>query len=140
MKRTAQRHFQHNGEKKRSLGGDRTLDKTLALWLNSSLGLLSLIASRVDTRGAWVELKKLTLEGLFVIDPRKLSKRAQEKLCLAYDELAKMEIRALPQLAEDVVRDKIDAAVADALGLKADLSMLRKLLSADPIIKMSLPA
>jgi hypothetical protein len=120
--------------------GDRTLDKILALWLNSSLGLLSLIASRVDTRGAWVDLKKPTLEEMPVIDPRKLSNHAQKKLCAAYDELCKTEIQALPQMAADVVRDKIDAAVSNALKLKDDLSLLRKLLAAEPIISMSLPA
>src|SRR2546430_12990399 len=46
-----------------------TLDKILALWFNSSLGLLSLIASRVDTRGAWIDLKKPILEELAVDDP-----------------------------------------------------------------------
>jgi hypothetical protein len=51
-----------------------------------------------------------------------------------------LEIQALPQIAEDVVRAKIDAAIAAALGLKDDLSMLRKLLAAEPIISMQLPA
>lgn len=120
--------------------GGKNADKILALWLNSSLGLLSLIASRVDTEGAWVELKKPTLEALLVIDPNKLSTDAPTALCAAYDELAKQEIQALPQMAEDVVREKIDAAIAKALGLKDDLSLLRKLLAAEPIISMSLPA
>lgn len=64
---------------------------------------------------------------------------AQEKLTAAYDSLCKLEIQALPQMAEDVVRAKIDAAVEDALGLKRYLSIVRKLLAAEPIISMSLP-
>jgi hypothetical protein len=115
------------------------IDKTLALWLNSTLGLLSLIASRVDTRGAWVDLKKPILEELAVIDPTKLRKAAQEKLNAAYDGLCKLEIQALPHMAEDAVRGKIDAVVADALGLKRDLSVVRSLLAAEPIISMRLP-
>lgn len=43
-------------------------------------------------------------------------------------------------MADDVVRIKIDAAITEALGLKDDLSVLRKLLAAEPIISMSLPA
>jgi hypothetical protein len=117
-----------------------TLDKILALWFNSSLGLLSLIASRVDTRGAWIDLKKPILEELAVIDPSKLSNDAQQKLIHAYDELSSMEIQALPQIAEDAVRSRVDAAVADALGLTDDFSMLRKLLGGEPIIAMTLPA
>src|SRR5271157_4973296 len=76
------------------------LDKILALWFNCSLGLLSLVASRVDTEGAWVELKKPILEDLYVIDPNKLTKQAHKKLNQAYGELAKLEIQALPQVAE----------------------------------------
>jgi len=121
-------------------GSDRMLDKILTLWLNSTLGMMSMMASRVDTRGAWVDLKKPTLENLPVIDPRKLTKETQTALCAAYDELSKQEIQALPQMAEDDVRVKMDAAIAKALGLKDDLSLLRKLLAAEPIISMSLPA
>jgi hypothetical protein len=117
----------------------RNLDKMLAMWLNSSLGLLSLIAARVDTEGAWVDLKKPILEELVVIDPRELSADAQKSLCAAYDELSKLEIQALPQIADDVVRARIDKAVAAALGLKDDLSVLRMLLGAEPIISMHLP-
>jgi hypothetical protein len=116
------------------------LDKVLALWFNCSLGLLSIIGSRVDTRGAWVELKKPILENLAVLDASKLSTQAHRKLKEDYDDLAKLEIQALPQIADDVVRAKIDAAIAAALGLKDDLSMLRKLLAAEPIISMQLPA
>ena len=43
-------------------------------------------------------------------------------------------------MAEDDVRVKMDAAIAKALGLKDDLSLLRKLLAAEPIISMNLPA
>jgi len=118
---------------------DAGADKILAFWFNSTLGILSLIASRVDTEGAWVELKKPILEELAVIDPSKLPKATQEKLTAAYDRLCKMEIQALPHMAEDAIREQIDAAVADALRLKGDLSVLRKLLAAEPIISMSLP-
>ena len=50
------------------------------------------------------------------------------------------EIQALPHIAEDEVRTTIDKAVADALGIQDDLTMLRKLLGNEPIVSMSLPA
>jgi len=109
------------------------------LGLTEGLPRWRCIAARVDTEGAWVELKKPILEELAVIDPTKLRKAAQEKLIAAYDELCEMEIQALPQMAEDTIRGRIDAAVADALSLTGDLSVLRKLLAAEPIISMSLP-
>jgi hypothetical protein len=67
----------------------KSQDKILALWLNSTLGLLSLIAARVDTEGAWIELKKPILEEMAVLDPRELSKKAEAELCKTYDDLSK---------------------------------------------------
>src|SRR5262249_54411908 len=96
----------------------RKLDKVLALWFNSTLGLISIISSRVDTRGAWIELKKPTLEELRVLDPRKLSAAALQALCDVYDEVANEEIAALPSLRSDATRTKIDRAIAQACGTK----------------------
>jgi hypothetical protein len=115
------------------------LDKIMALWLNSSLGLLSLMAARVDTRGAWVDLKKPTLENLLVLDPRKLRASAREKLCDTYDEVKKLEIQPLPQIAIDAVREKIDNAIAVALRIHQDFGPYRKLLGTEPVISGRLP-
>lgn len=120
--------------------GDKSTDKILALWLNSSLGLLSMIASRVDTQGPWIDLKKPILEEMLVIDPRGLSADARKAMLTAYDRLCKTEIQALPHIAEDEVRSQIDEAVADALEIDDDLSTFRMLLGNEPIISMSLPA
>ncbi len=38
--------------------GDESLERALALWFNSSLGLLTLLATRNTTRGPWTALKK----------------------------------------------------------------------------------
>ena len=119
---------------------DNVSDKILALWFNCSLGLLSLIASRVDTRGAWIDLKKPILEEMLVIDPRELSADTKKALTDAYDGLSKKELQPLPQIAEDDLRNQIDKAVTNALGIKDDLSMLRKLMGNEPIISMSLPS
>jgi hypothetical protein len=117
----------------------RKLDKALALWFNSTLGLISIISSRVDTRGAWIELKKPTLEGLKVLDPRQLSTDALKELCDVYDEVAKEEITALPSLRDDQIRSKIDKAVASACGIEHSLETLRTMLGAEPIIAERLP-
>jgi hypothetical protein len=73
------------------------------------------------------------------VDPRGLAREAREKLMFAYDQLSKTDILALPHIAADVVRSRLDEAMADALGLKNDLSTLRKLLGVEPIISMNLP-
>jgi hypothetical protein len=113
---------------------EAVLDKIMVLWFNSSLGLLSLVAARVDTRGAWVDLKKPILEDLLVLDPRKLRESARERLCETYDEIKKLEIQPLPQIAIDVVREKIDNAIATALRITQDLGTYRQLLGAEPVI------
>ena len=41
--------------------GTNNWEKSIAVWLNSSVGLLTLMATRSTTRGAWVALKKADL-------------------------------------------------------------------------------
>jgi hypothetical protein len=116
-----------------------TWEKILSLWFNSTLGIISLIAARVDTRGAWVELKKPIMEEIAVPDPRKLQKKAQDRLCRAYDEVSKLEVKALPSIDTDPVHKDIDAALASALEIDDDLSRLRNMLAREPIVSMHLP-
>ncbi len=118
---------------------DATTDKILALWLNSSLGLLSVIASVWILVGHRINLKKPILEEMFVIDPRALSVESKKALVMAYDKFCKKELQALPHIGIDEVRAEIDKSVCDALGLPDDLSVLRKLLSLEPVISMKLP-
>lgn len=114
-------------------------EKSLVLWLNSSLGLLSIMAARVDTRGAWIDLKKPTLQQLMVLDPRRLKESALTLLCETYDSLKNTEILPMPHIAIDTVRAEIDTAIAKALGVKDDFSRIRKLLAAEPIIAVPVP-
>ena len=46
---------------------DTKVEKALAVWLNSSLGLLTLLAIRNTTQGSWVQLKKADLRELPVL-------------------------------------------------------------------------
>lgn len=115
------------------------LNKILALWFNSTLGLLSLIAARVDTEGAWVELKKPTLENLKVLDPRGLSKSARTAITTHYDLVKKQELKRLPEMISDQTRIEIDNVFAQALGLSQNLEMVRQLLASEPVISGQIP-
>ena len=44
-------------------------EKALVVWLNSSLGLLTILAERTSTEGAWGAMKKADLEDLPVLGP-----------------------------------------------------------------------
>ena len=48
-------------------------EKVLALWLNSTLGILTMVAHRVPTEGAWVQFKKPTIENLPILNVLALS-------------------------------------------------------------------
>ncbi len=47
-----------------------------------------------------------------------------------------MKIQPLPDIARDVVRSRIDKAIASALAVTDDLSILRKLMGAEPMISL----
>ena len=100
---------------------------------------MSLIAARVDTEGAWIELKKPILEELSVLDPNHLGKKAEEQLYNAYDEVSELQIQPLPSIDADPVHARIDEAIASAFGIEDDLSRLRNMLAREPIVSMQLP-
>ncbi|MCY4524994.1 MAG: N-6 DNA methylase [Anaerolineaceae bacterium] len=110
-------------------------DKTLALWFNSSLGLLNLLTMRTETEGAWVNFKKSTLRTMSVLDIRKLSDTQLAQLAAAYDELCERELQPLPRMAEDETRAAIDSALSEVLGLP-DLAPLREMLAREPVVCM----
>jgi len=110
--------------------------KVLTLWLNSTLGLLLLLANRLETRGAWVEFNKPTLHNLLVLDVRKLKAGQLKRLTDAFDRLAKVPLRPLPQMAEDEGRAAIDDAIRRALNL-GDLTKLRHALAREPVITLA---
>jgi hypothetical protein len=70
-----------------------------------------------------------------VLDVRQLSARQLRLLEQAFDVLSGQPLLPLPQMAADPVRAKIDAAVAQALGLP-DLTPLREQLAREPVISL----
>ena len=109
------------------------VEKMLVLWLNSTLGLLVLLACREETRGAWVDFKKPTLEALPVLDPRRLTSEQAKKLLACYNRVCRMQLRPLSEMASDDVRADIDRSIASALRLP-DFSILRTLLAQEPVV------
>ena len=115
-------------------------EKILSLWFNSTLVIMSLIAARVDTRGAWVELKKPILEEMGVLNPKELKKQQRTQLCGVYDEVSKLQVQPLPKIDSDGVHSRIDAVLTTTLGVSDDLARLRKMLAREPIVSMHLPS
>jgi len=108
-------------------------DKAVAVFLNSSLGLLALLAIRNTTQGNWVKLKKADLEELPVLDPRRLSSSQLQRLSDLFDVLSEEEFERLPGMAHCPTRKRLDDGVSEILGLP-DLSTLRDLLASEPVV------
>jgi hypothetical protein len=114
---------------------DERVSKALVLWLNSTLGLMLMLAHREETRGAWVAFKKPVLTAMPVLDPRQLSSATLATLAERFDEISGLSLNPFPQMESDPARAMIDAALMDALGLP-DVGVLRSLLGQEPVISM----
>jgi hypothetical protein len=105
----------------------------LAMWLNSTLGLISLWSNREDTQGAWVQFKKPMLTAMPVLDVVALTSIQKAILSNEYERLSNLPLRPFPEMRKDQVRADIDTAITKALGLP-NLAVLRDLLSQEPFV------
>ena len=112
---------------------DESIEKALAIWLNSSLGLLTALAQRTSTRGGWVALKKADLQKLPVLDVRRLSPGQRQDLSRLFDQIAEAEFQNLPAMHHCPARRALDEALAQILDLPK-LTTLRHLLATEPTI------
>jgi hypothetical protein len=90
--------------------------------------------------GPWLALKKNSLKKLPVLDPEKVDDNARPALRRAWDELRDSELQAVSDLARDPVRQRIDRAICEALGLPEDpIIALRELLGSEPRFARAAP-
>ncbi|MYA61895.1 MAG: hypothetical protein F4X94_04910, partial [Dehalococcoidia bacterium] len=92
-------------------------EKALAAWMNSSLGLLVLLAERNTTDGAWAQTKKADLQVMPVLDTRRLSDVQMRDLSSLFDELAEEEFERLPGMEYCPARKRLDDGISKVLGL-----------------------
>jgi len=121
----------------RKLRRKTNCEKALAIWFNSTLGLIILLGHREETRGAWVDFKKPTLHSMPVLDVRCIGDQQLKRLAEAYDDLAGKNVQPLLEMQSDPVRMAMDKAIAQALNLP-DLSGLRQLLGREPVVCLRL--
>ena len=108
-------------------------EKALAVWLNSTLGLLTLLAQRTSTRGGWVGMKKADLEQLPVLDLRAIAPEQLPALSHLFDDVAEDDFQRLPAMADCAARRRLDEGLSEILGLP-DLDGLRRLLASEPVV------
>ena len=112
---------------------DEFIEKALTVWLNSSLGLLTLLSVRNTTEGSWVQLKKSDLRDVPVLDTRRLSASQLRRLSDLFDEMSEAEFERLPGMADCPARRRLDEGVSEILGLP-ELGNLRRLLASEPVV------
>ncbi len=109
------------------------IEKALAAWLNSSVGILTLLAIRNTTMGSWVQPKKADMEVFPVLDPRALSADQLAALFKLFDALAEAEFERLPDMVDCPARRALDDGLSEILGLP-NLEGLRRLLASEPVV------
>ncbi len=107
--------------------------RSLVLWLNSTMGLISMLSVRGETHGAWIDFKKPNLEAMQVFNVNSLSEEQGSTLDNVFNEVSEESLLTFPEMSHDPVRAKIDEAFSKVMDLP-DLSGIRMLLSQEPVI------
>ena len=116
---------------------DDEVAKILAVWLNSTFGILLLLSIAEVTRGPWVKFKKDVLSEMPILNVNMLKSKDREYILNLFDKkIRNLEIKPLPEeFANPDARRVIDEAISEALGLKIKLDSLYDLLSNEPMLK-----
>ncbi|MEM1623507.1 MAG: hypothetical protein QW543_05195 [Sulfolobales archaeon] len=101
-------------------------EKALVYWLNTTWGLLSVVASREETRGRWMRLKKAQWRMLPVLDVSKLDDETLKRLSNAFDKLCSAKPR---RVVEQFSTNPVEV---DPVRFRIDLEFLKSL---DPNIR-----
>jgi hypothetical protein len=110
---------------------DENRFKTLILWLNTTWGILSILANRTETRGRWIELTTTKWKLQPVLNVAQLDEETIGKLTQVFDQYCDKELRRLPDQFNpsdiDAVRKDIDQGFLEAMGIKVDEMELKDL-------------
>lgn len=120
---------------------DDDTGRALAVWLNSTFGLLLLLSMAEVTRGPWVDFKKEYLQEMPVLNIRGLNSKAKAALLDLYRKRAgnkmicELKFRAIPEEFNKVfARRIVDEEICKILGLDFNLDTLYRLLSKEPML------
>ena len=112
---------------------DADNEKILALWLNSTLGMILMFSYRVPTEGPFIQFKKPSLSIVPVLDPRSLASAQKKILVDAYDDVCRKNLGRLSEAGSDTARMGIDKAMQEALELP-NIETIRQLFADEPVI------
>ncbi|MCS7113532.1 MAG: hypothetical protein RMJ00_00250 [Nitrososphaerota archaeon] len=108
-------------------GGEKEM-KALALWLNTTWGVLSTLANRSETEGGWIRLKMTHWKLQPVLDVESLDRETLSRLSEVFDRYSQSRLRRLPEQFypenPDPIRRSIDIDFLRALGVTIDEHLL----------------
>ncbi len=110
-------------------------EKALCAYLNSSIGILSVLGDRSNKKPTYPNFSLDDLRRLPVPNFAAIGEQAVAGLAAAYDQYADAVLRPLPQLNGCPARQGLDAAVIAALGLDGELvANIRRQLAMEPSV------
>ena len=114
---------------------DPDIAKALCLYLNSTPGILTLLGGRDNKVPSYPQFSLDTLRALPVPDFAALEPESRDYLTSWFDWLKHEELLPLPHMHEDPVRQQIDDAVTEALGLDPEwVASVRRELAREPSV------
>lgn len=116
------------------LHGDPEIwSKAMAVWLNSSLGILAVIAGATHHVGG---RPKISLDAMRNMRAPVLGEDAAKSLAAVFNDLSRDEFQRIADSEDDPTRQALDAAIVDAFSLDAEIvTRVRKALSAEPSVQ-----
>ncbi len=111
------------------------LEKAVCVFLNSSIGALSLLGDRTNRVLSYPRFSIDDLRKLIVPDFGEIGADAVAELAAAYDEHAADMLLPLPEMEWDPTRKALDAAVQSALGMDGELVYgIRETIGMEPAV------
>ena len=114
---------------------DPDIARSLCLYLNSTLGLLTLLGERDNKVPSYPAFSLDTLRSLPMPNLAELESAERGLLTSWFDWLSSQPLLPLPRMDEDPVRRQIDDVVTKALGIDAEwVSRIRRELAREPSV------
>ena len=114
---------------------DKTLEKAICAYLNSSVGILAILGNRTNRVPSYPRFSIDDLRKLSVPDFSVIGDSAVWMLALAYDSLAEQPLAPLPQMDSCDTRRALDDLVCAALNIDPELvATIRRHLAAEPSV------
>ncbi len=114
---------------------DADIARALCLYLNSTPGILTLLGGRDNKVPSYPSFSLDTLRSLPVPDFAALDSMSRDSLSSWFDWLQREELLPLPHMHQDPVRQQIDDAVTNALGLDPEwVASVRRELAQEPSV------